>query len=144
MSTGSDHPTTFVAMAVSKINPEGLHEPEGYAHVVVAEGTRRVYLAGQVGAGPDGAVVGPGVTAQTEQAFHNVGVALAAAGAGWEHVVKLTIYIVNLDESKMGEFGAGMGSAVELGLTPTAATLIGVQALFRPEILVEIEATAEV
>lgn len=44
----------------------------------------------------------------------------------------------------MGEFGAGMGQAMEHWLKPTAATLIGVQGLCRPDILVEIEAIAEV
>lgn len=131
-------------MTVEKINPEGLHEPEGYAHVAVAEGTKRVYIAGQVGVGVDDNVVGTDLTSQTAQAFENVRIALDAAGAGWEHVVKLNIFVVGIDEAKMGEFGAGMGQAMEDGMTPTAATLIGVQALYRPDILVEIEAIAEV
>jgi enamine deaminase RidA (YjgF/YER057c/UK114 family) len=130
-------------MSIEKINPPGLHEPEGYTHVVVAKETTRVYVAGQVGVGPDGAVVGTDLTSQTAQALENVRLALGAAGAGWEHVVKLTIYIVDFDQDKMAEFGAGMGPAVESGMTPTAATLVGVQALFRPDVLVEIEAIAE-
>lgn len=132
------------SMTVEKINPEGLHSPQGYTHVTVAKGTKRVYIAGQVGVGLDDTVVGADLTSQTVQAFENVGIALASAGAGWEHVVKLTIYVVDFDEAKMGEFGAGMGQAMEHGLTPTAATLIGVQALYRPDIQVEIEAIAEV
>ena len=131
-------------MSIEKINPAGLHEPEGYAHVVVAEATRRVYVAGQVGVKPDGEVVGADLASQTSQALENVRLALAAAGAGWEHVAKLMIYIVDFDETKMAEFGAGMGAAVESGMTPTAATLVGVQALFRPDVLVEIEAVAEI
>jgi enamine deaminase RidA (YjgF/YER057c/UK114 family) len=59
-------------------------------------------------------------------------------------VVKWTGYIVGLDEAKLGEFFAGIGQAAERGLVPTAATLIGVQALYLPELLVEIEAIAEV
>jgi len=131
-------------MGIGKINPEGLHTPQGYTHVAVAEGTRRVYVAGQVGVGTDDAVVGADLASQTSKAFENVGIALVAAGAGWEHVVKLTIYVVDFDQTKMGAFGAGMGRAVEQGLTPTATTLVGVQALYRPDILVEIEAIAEV
>ena len=131
-------------MGIEKIHPNGLHEPEGYTHVVVAEATTRVYVAGQVGVGTDGAVVGDDLTSQTAQALENVRIALAAVGAGWEHVVKLMIYIVDFDESKMAEFGAGMGPAVDAGMTPTAATLVGVQALFRPDVLVEIEAIAEI
>ena len=103
-----------------------------------------MYVAGQVGVAPDDTVVGADLTSQTAQAVENVGIALASSGAGWDHVVKLTIYVVDFDDAKMGEFAAGMGQAMERGLTPTAATLIGVQALYRPDILVEIEAIAEV
>ena len=131
-------------MGIDKMNPAGLHEPEGYVHVVVAEATRRVYVAGQVGVGTDDAVVGTDLTSQTAQALENVRLALAAAGAGWEHVAKLMIYIVDYDETKMAAFGAGMGVAIDAGMTPTAATLVGVQALFRPDVLVEIEAIAEI
>lgn len=131
-------------MSIEKINPSGLHDPEGYTHVVVAQATTRVYVAGQVGVGTDDAVVGTDLTSQTSQALENVRIALAAAGAGWEHVVKLVIYIVDFDETKMAEFGAGMGAAMEAGMTPTAATLVGVQALYRPDLLIEIEAIAEV
>ena len=131
-------------MTIEKINPEGLAEPAGYAQVVAAQGTKRVYVSGQVGVGPDDQVVGDDLASQTAQAFENVGIALAAAGAGWDHVVKLTVYIVGFDQAMMADFGAGMGHAMTLGMTPTAATLVGVQALYRPDILVEIEAIAEV
>lgn len=103
-----------------------------------------MYVAGQVGVGPDDTVVGADLTSQTAQAFENVGIALTSAGAGWEHVVKMTIYVVDSVEAKMGEFAAGMGQAMERGLTPTAASLIGVQALCRHDILVEVEAIAAV
>jgi enamine deaminase RidA (YjgF/YER057c/UK114 family) len=131
-------------MTIEKINPEGLAEPEGYTQVVVAQATKRVYIAGQVGVGADHVVVGTDLTSQAARAFENVGIALEAAGAGWEHVAKWTGHIVDLDEAKMGEFFAGMGQAMERGLTPTAATLIGVQALYQPDLLIEIAAIAEI
>lgn len=131
-------------MTIHKINPGDLHEPEGYVHVAVAEGTRRVYVAGQVGVDTRDQVVGDDLASQTSQALENLRIALDAAGAGWEHVVKLTFYIVGYDVSMMDAFGAGMGNAVEQGMTPTAATLVGVQALYRPDLLIEIEAIAEI
>lgn len=67
-----------------------------------------------------------------------------AQGASWEHVVKWTCYVAGLDEAKLGEFFAGIEQATEHGLVPTAATLVGVQALYLPELLVEIEAIAEI
>ncbi len=103
-----------------------------------------MYIAGQIGVDTDHVVVGSDLASQTARAFENLGIALEAAGAGWEHVVKWTGYVVGLDEAKMGEFFAGIGQAAERGLVPTAATLIGVQALYQPDLLVEIEAIAEV
>ena len=131
-------------MTIEKINPAGLHEPEGYMQVVVAAATKRVYIAGQIGVDTDHVVVGPDLASQTAKAFENLGVALEAAGASWEHLVKWTCYVVGLDEAKMGEFFAGIEQATEHGLVPTAATLIGVQALYMPDLLVEIEAIAEI
>lgn len=131
-------------MTIEKINPEGLAEPAGYTHVAVARGTRRIYVAGQIGVDADDQVVSDDLASQTAQALDNMRVALAAAGAGWDDVAKLTIYVVDYDESKMEALGAGMGQAMQQGMTPTAATLVGVQALFRADVLVEIEAIAEV
>lgn len=131
-------------MTIEKINPAGLHEPEGYTQVVVATATKRVYIAGQIGVDTDHVVVGSDLASQTAKAFENLGVALEAAGASWEHLVKWTCYVVGLDEATIGEFFAGIEQATEHGLVPTAATLIGVQALYMPDLLVEIEAIAEI
>ena len=81
-------------MSIDRINPSELVEPAGYAHVVVATGTRRVYVAGQTGVGVDGVVVGDDLASQTAQALRNVGTALAAGGASSDDVVKLHLLIV--------------------------------------------------
>ena len=73
-------------MTIQRINPPELAPAVGYDHVVMATGTTRVYVAGQTGVGPDGKVVGDDLASQTAQALRNVGTALSAAGAGWEHV----------------------------------------------------------
>ena len=131
-------------MAIERTNPAGLHEPEGYTHVVVAQASKRVYISGQIGVDEDNVVVGSDLASQTAKAFENLEIALEAAGAGWEHVVKWTCYVVGLNDAMLAQLFAGIGQAGERGLVPTAATLIGVQALYRPELLVEIEAIAEV
>lgn len=132
-------------MPVDVINPPGLHEPQGYAHVAIAPAGRTVYLSGQVGQDPDGNVVGPGdLAAQVAQAFTNVSIALEAAGAAFADVVKLTIYAVDWRPEKMPELLEGWGRVAEkLGIDarrPT--TLIGVAALASPDLLVEIDVTA--
>jgi len=55
-----------------------------------------VYIAGQIAVGQDGQIVGRGdVTAQATQVFENLGKALAAAGADWSHLVKITVYVTD-------------------------------------------------
>jgi enamine deaminase RidA (YjgF/YER057c/UK114 family) len=130
-------------MSITKINPPDLSEPVGYSHVVVATGTTRVYVAGQTGVGPDGAVVGDDLASQTAQALRNVGTALAAAGAGWDDVAKMAILVVGYEPSMAEALFAGVGEVFGDEMPTAATTLHGVQSLFEPDHLVEIEAIAE-
>ena len=132
-------------MPVELINPDGLPKPEFYAQLGVATGTRTVYLSGQVARDAQGQRVGAGdLAAQVEQAYLNVATALAAVGGSFDDVAKLTLYVVDWDESKLGGLEEGVGRAGErLGTSlvkPT--TLIGVAALGEPDLLVEVEAVA--
>src|SRR5687768_4747249 len=64
------------------INPDTMHRPTGYTHVVEVTAGRPVYLAGQVAIDRSGAVVGPGdIGAQARQVFDNLQAALQAVGA---------------------------------------------------------------
>ena len=120
----------------------GLAQNPAYSHVVVASGARTVYLAGQVSMDETGAVVGVGdVGAQTAQAMRNVGTALAAAGAGYADIVKLTVFVVNYKPEHRVEIGRARAPFFAGG-APPASTLVGAQALAMPEFLVEIEAIA--
>ena len=78
-------------------NPPGMSNPPGYSHVVEVTGPHRVvYFAGQTGADANGKVAAD-FREQAVQVFENIKIALAAAGAGFEHVVKMTAYHTNLD-----------------------------------------------
>jgi enamine deaminase RidA (YjgF/YER057c/UK114 family) len=73
-------------------NPDGLHNPVpfGYSHTAaIPAGTELVLVSGQYGSNTDGAVVSPDFTEQVQQAFRNLGVALAAHGLDLTHVVQL-------------------------------------------------------
>ena len=124
--------------------PEGLWPNPAYSHVVAASGRRTIYTAGQVSIDEHGALVGPGdLAAQTAQVMRNVGLALAAAGAGYADIVKITTYVVNYkpeDRTVIGKARAPFFA----GGKPPASTLVGVAALAMPEWLVEIEAVAVV
>ena len=66
------------------INPEAIHRPTGYTHVVEVTTGRPVYVAGQVTFDQAGALVGPGdIRAQARQVFENLRAALSSVGAGW-------------------------------------------------------------
>ena len=131
-------------MAVSVHNPDALGPPLGlYSHVASATGTRTVVVAGQVGVDRDGALAGEDVASQTRQAYENLGLGLASAGAGWADVVKVTTFLVS-EELVDDFFSAREQEFAEL--FPSRAfppsTLLIVRGLVRPELLVEIEATA--
>ncbi|MET8661298.1 MULTISPECIES: Rid family hydrolase [Streptomyces] len=132
-------------MAITLVNPSGLPEIGAYRQVSVATGSKLVFVAGQVAWDAAGATVGEGdLAAQVEQAYVNVGTALAAVGGTFDDVAKLTVYVVDWTPEKMPAFLEGVDrAAARLGTTPGApGTLVGVAALDVPEHLVEVEATA--
>jgi enamine deaminase RidA (YjgF/YER057c/UK114 family) len=130
-------------MSPTVVNPAGLHDPVpfGYSHTAaVPAGAQLVLVSGQYGSGPDGAVVSTEFAAQVEQAFDNLGVALAAHGLGLGHIVQLRTYVVDLDFDKLGVIGRAVQAGC--GDTPPTQTVIGVAGLATPEIRFEVEAMA--
>lgn len=126
------------------LKPKGLAINPAYSHVAVASGARTIYIAGQVSIDEKGAVVGAGdLGAQTEQVMRNIGLCLAAAGASYEHVVKITTYVVNYKPELRAVIGKAR-TPFFADRPPPASTLVGVSALAAPEWLIEIEATAVV
>ncbi len=132
-------------MAITLLNPDGLPKIDVYRQVSVATGSKLVFVSGQVSWDADGVTVGEGdLAAQVERCYLNVGTALAEAGASFDDVAKLTVYVVDWTPDKMPTLLEGISRAAKaLGVTPVPpATLIGVAALDIPDHLVEIEATA--
>ncbi|ACZ86544.1 RidA family protein [Streptosporangium roseum] len=132
-------------MTVTLINPDGLPKPEVYRQLSIATGSRTVFLAGQVARDAEGRKVGEGdFAAQVEQAYLNVGTALAEVGGSFDDVAKLTIYVVDWSADKMPLLGEGVArAAAKLGVDPVKPiTLLGVAALGEPDLMVEVEATA--
>ena len=122
------------------INPDTIHRPTGYTHVVEVTAGRPVYIAGQVALDPSGQVVGPGdLRAQALCVFDNLKAALEAVGAGFEQVVKLNYYLV--DVSQLPVVREVRDRYVNT-LRPPASTAVEVRRLFRDELLIEVEAVA--
>ena len=83
-------------------NPPGMSKPPSYSHVVEVNGPHRtVYLAGQTGGDANGKVA-EGIRGQTVQVMENIKTALASVGGGFEHVVKITSYLTNLEADGAG------------------------------------------
>jgi enamine deaminase RidA (YjgF/YER057c/UK114 family) len=130
-------------MALTLINPADLPKPESYTHAVVADRGRMVFVAGQVAEDSQGRLVGEGdLGIQARQAFANVATCLAAAGAKPDDVVRITIYVVGYRPEQSADIAAGRISV--FGDHKPADTLLGVETLFEPGYLIEVEAIAVV
>jgi enamine deaminase RidA (YjgF/YER057c/UK114 family) len=128
-------------MTLEFINPEDLPTPPTYTHVVVARGSRLVFVAGQEPEDEHGNIIRPGdLVVQARQVFSNVGRALAAAGARPEQVTKITIFVVDYRREHLPAIEAGRRAL--FGDHKPADTLVGVEALSRPEYLIEVDAIA--
>jgi enamine deaminase RidA (YjgF/YER057c/UK114 family) len=124
------------------LNPTTMPAPRGYTHVVeTVAPSRTVYIAGQLGMTPDGKFAGtPGdFRAQVVQCFENLKAALAAVGGGFEHVVKITNYFV--DMAHLQAFFEVRDRYVNTK-APPASTAIQIVKLAREGALFEIEAVA--
>lgn len=139
-ATPSPRPRSSVAR--DRLNPAGLVRPTGYSHVVATRGGKQVFVSGQVPIDAEGNLVGKGdLKAQAEKVFENLRVALAAAGATPEDVVKLSTYVVGYKPSDLAVLREVRSRAFGDTALP-ASTLVGVQALAREGLLIEVEAIA--
>jgi enamine deaminase RidA (YjgF/YER057c/UK114 family) len=128
-------------MTLECINPDDLPTPETYTQVVVATGSKLVFVSDQEPEDIHGKLVGYGdLAAQARQVFGNLGRALAAAGARIEQVSKITIYVINhkreslpiIEEARMALFGDHK----------PADALVGIATLSNSDYLIEVDAIA--
>ncbi|GAA5210463.1 RidA family protein [Streptomyces thinghirensis] len=121
--------------------PDGVAPAAQYTHVVLGTG-RFVAVSGQLALDEDGGLVGEGdPTAQARQVFENLRRCLAAAGASFDDVVKLTFFVT--DMAHLPAIRAARAEHIPDDRLP-AASAVQVAALVRPEFLMEIEAFAVV
>ena len=100
-----------------------------------------VYVSGQVAFGPDGEVVGENdMAAQSRQVFDNIRAVLAAAGASMDDVVKITAFLTDL--GRYSEYSTARAEAFPNNIP--ASTAVAAPALVKPDLLVEVEAVAEI
>ncbi|PSJ30349.1 hypothetical protein B7P34_01960 [Streptosporangium nondiastaticum] len=120
-------------------HPAGVAPSSGYTHVVTGTG-RVAAIAGQMPFDAAGELVGPGdPTAQARQVFTNMERCLAAAGATFDDVIKLTYFVTDI------AFVPRILSARDEFIDterPPASTVVQIVALYRPDLLLEVDALA--
>lgn len=123
------------------LQPPGWPRARGYSHGIEASG-RLVFTAGQIGWGPDGGFPSADLPGQVRQALANVLAVLAEAGAGPEHVVRLTWYVTSREEYVAAQKEIGEAYRDVMGRVYPAMAVLAVAGLVEAEAKVEIEATA--
>ena len=123
------------------LQPPDWATPKGYANGVAAKGTL-VFVGGQIGWNGDQQFESDDFIVQTKQALQNVHAVLACAGAGPEHMVRMTWYITDRDEynARLRELGGAYRDV--MGKHFPAMTCVEVSRLVEARAKVEIEVTA--
>jgi enamine deaminase RidA (YjgF/YER057c/UK114 family) len=129
--------------SIRRINPPELGSPPGYSQIVDVSASRLVFIAGQTALDRDGEIVGKNDFArQADQVFENLGIALRASGCTAANLIKLTVFLTDMDN--LGSYREARNHFFA-SVTPPAApavTLVQVSKLYGADFLIEVEAIA--
>lgn len=124
------------------LNPEQVFDPKMFTHTVAVTGGKLVYVSGQVSYDRAGNVVGKGdMRAQCERIFESLGYCLAVAGATFGDIIKLNGYMVNSNPDAVRIYREVRARFLNPARLP-ASTLVGVERLVHPDLLLEVEVIA--
>lgn len=126
------------------VNPRDLSPAVGFSHAIVPTPGRTVYLGGQIGCRPDGAMEATTLVAQYTIALSNVVTAVEAVGGSPEHLVSMMIYTTDMAEYRASMRPLGEAHRRHLGRHYPATALFEVTSLFEPAALVELVCIAVV
>jgi enamine deaminase RidA (YjgF/YER057c/UK114 family) len=127
-------------VTVRYLSPRTMPQPYGYSQVVEVRGGRTVYVAGQVPLDANNQLVGAGdFPAQVKQAFENVRLALEAVDMTFANVVKMQFFLT--DAANLPLVRDIRDSYIDT-TRPPASTSVEVSALFRPDVLFEMDVVA--
>jgi enamine deaminase RidA (YjgF/YER057c/UK114 family) len=129
--------------SITRLNPPELGTPPGYSQVVEVAASRIIFIAGQTALDSDGNLVGKSDFAtQAAQVFRNLAIALEASGCTAANLVKLTVFLTDMDNLASYRQARNRFFA---SVTPPAApavTLVEVSKLYGADFMIEIEAVA--
>lgn len=125
------------------VNPSALGEPRGFTHAWLAPAHARIlFVAGQTAADGRGRVANANFAAQFDAALARALVVVDAAGGRPEHIVRMTVYVTDLDAYRRHRKAIGEAWSARMGRHYPAMALVEVSRLVDAEALVEIEVTA--
>ena len=130
-------------MTITRINPPELGTPPGYSQIVEVAASRMIFIAGQTALDADGNLVGRGdFAAQAQQVFENLATALRASGCTAANLVKLTVFLTDMDNLASYREARNRFFASVTPRAAPAVTLVEVSKLYGADFLIEIEAIA--
>jgi len=141
--------TTVAALAPSAtpkkfINPTTIFSgvKYGFSQAIATGGRKTIYLSGQVAWDTHQRTIGVGdLAVQTKKALENLGLVLEASEAARDDVVQIEVFVVDYKPEDVDIIAEAVSTFFSRD-TPPTSTLIGVQSLAYPDLLVEIKATA--
>ena len=137
--------TRKAAPSIVRANPPELGTPPGYSQIVDIAASRIIFISGQTALDQEGNLVGRNdFAAQAAQVFRNLAIALRARGCDATNLVKLTVFLTNMEN--LGAYRE-VRNRFFASVTPPAApavTLVEVSKLYGAEFMIEIEAIAAV
>ena len=131
------------AALITRLNPPELGTPPGYSQIVEINAGRIIFIAGQTALDANGNVVGKNdFAAQAAQVFRNLTVALQASECTPANLVKLTVFLTDMDNLVPYREARNHFFALVTPPAAPAVTLVEVSKLYGPDFLIEIEAVA--
>jgi enamine deaminase RidA (YjgF/YER057c/UK114 family) len=128
---------------IRRLNPPELGTPPGYSQIVEVRGGRIIFIAGQSALNREGELIGKNdFAAQAAQVFQNLGIALKSVGCTVSNLVKLTVFLRDMDNLPVYREARNQFFATTSPPAAPAVTLVEVSRLYGSEFLIEIEAIA--
>ncbi len=130
-----------MASNIETLQPAGWPRPRGYSNGLAARG-KQIFISGMIGWEPDGVFRAKDFAGQVRQALANIVEVLAEAGAGPEHIVRMTWYVLDKRVYVASYEDIGKAYREIIGRHFPAMTAVQVAGLVEDEAQVEIEVTA--
>ncbi|HKP53894.1 MAG TPA: RidA family protein [Chloroflexia bacterium] len=130
-------------MKAQIVNPPTLPRPKGFNHGILTTGGRILFLAGQTALDMEGHIIAPGdIVAQYRQVLSNLKAVVVEAGGTMQNIIKITIFVKDLDGYKAHLKSLGQVHKEFFGSYYPATALLEISRFFDDEALVEIEGIA--